>query len=504
METVTPPPLKGNRILLRGFHPEEETEVRQSLTQSGYQVVSSIVVADALVLGTGSASTAVEAARKARLPIAPWTEFRTRLDTAATSPTPAPKPSQHGAIEVQADSVRILDVRLRRVGSTSPLVPSAGQFGHLCFDDCFLRTARAVATGVGHGMPVAIEGDTAASKTTAILWLAHLLGQPVLRVNLHGQSDSGELVGRYVPAGSDGGDGICRAHGWQEGGAPEHRSVHEGAADSPDAVGRWNKCCPAAGTEPPRGAAWRFQEGAIPQAMRHGWWVVLDEMNLAEPQVLERLNPALEQPPSLVLTEGDGTVIGPGGSVPVAPGFQLFGTMNPADYSGRSVLSPAFRDRWLLWHHAEVPGEVGFAAMLRCLLFGEQPGIVFRGVQYCAPPTKPVYPALGAVPGIRDLVPRLALFHASLGHAAGMGGAAPALGRLRRERYVFTRRTLITCLELLNRARAEQPQMPFETQLQEAIEVAYLHRIRDGADRDAAMGLLRASSVCAVDAPAPG
>jgi MoxR-like ATPase len=504
MEAVTPPPLKGYRVLLRGFHPDEETEVRNSLNHYGYQVVSSIVVADALVLGTGSASAAIEAARKARLHIAPWTEFRTRMDKTTTSPTLAPKPAQRGAIEVQADSVRILDVALRRVGSTSPLVPSAGQFRHLCLDDCFLRTARAVATGVGRGFPVALEGDTAASKTTAVLWVAHLLGQPVLRINLHGQSDSGELIGRYVPASSDGEDGICCGHGCREGGASEHRRVHEGAAGNPEVVGRWNKCCPAVETEPPRGAAWRFQEGAIPQAMRHGWWVVLDEMNLAEPQVLERLNPVLEQPPSLVITEGDGTVIGPGGSVVVAPGFQLFGTMNPADYSGRSVLSPAFRDRWLLWHHAEVPGEVGFAAMLRCLLFGEQPEIVFRGVQYRTPPSKPVYPDLGAVPGIRELVPRLALFHASLGHAAGMGGAAPALGRLRRERYVFTRRTLITCLELLNSARAEQPQMPFETQLRDAIEVAYLHRIRDGADRDAAMGLLRASSLCDLDGPAPG
>ena len=62
-----------------------------------------------------------------------------------------------------------------------------------------MRNARAVALGVGHGLPVALEGDTAASKTTAILWLAHLLNQPVVRLNLHGQTDTGELVGRYVP-----------------------------------------------------------------------------------------------------------------------------------------------------------------------------------------------------------------------------------------------------------------------------------------------------------------
>ena len=66
--------------------------------------------------------------------------------------------------------------------------------------------------------------------------------------------------------------------------------------------------------------------------MRKGWWVLLDEVNLAEPQILERLNSVLEVEPTLILTEYDNSPIDP-----VHPGFRLFATMNPAEYAGRSA-----------------------------------------------------------------------------------------------------------------------------------------------------------------------
>ena len=338
--------------------------------------------------------------------------------------------------------------------------------------------------GTEHGLPVALEGDTAASKTTAILWLAHLLNQPVVRLNLHGQTDTGELVGRYVP-----GDGGGESTGGDE------PAFHHRILEPADGVSGWSKCSTAVLPEKQRSVAWRFNEGYIPQAMRHGWWVILDELNLAEPQVLERLNSAIEHPPSLVLNEGDGTMFGPSGTVKIHRKFHLFARMNPADYAGRSVLSPAFRDRWLLWHQAEVPGETEFGDMLRFLVLGEQPEFVFQGKTYSSPPGLPMYPALGAVPEIRQLLPPLALFHSSLCQASGMNGSAPVLGRLRRERYVFSRRTLLTCLQLANRTRSEDATAPFETQLREAVEIAYLGRIRDGADRKAAIGLLRAAGL---------
>ena len=35
--------------------------------------------------------------------------------------------------------------------------------------------------------------------------------------------------------------------------------------------------------------------------MKNGWWVLLDEVNLAEPQILERINSVLETDPGLAL-----------------------------------------------------------------------------------------------------------------------------------------------------------------------------------------------------------
>lgn len=479
-------PIKGLKVLLRGFDPQPEAAAKTLLEKHGYQVVTSITLAESVLVGTNNASMAIEAAKKLKLPVTPWAEFQSGLGGSlpVAETATACKPAAQPALEIGADYVRILDQVLPRTGAGGKLVPCADQFSHLCLDGGFMRNARAVALGVGHGLPVALEGDTAASKTTAILWLAHLLNQPVVRLNLHGQTDTGELVGRYVPG--DGGGGSTGG---------DEPAFHNRILEPADGVSGWSKCSTAVLPEKQRPVSWRFHEGYIPQAMRHGWWVILDELNLAEPQVLERLNSAIEQPPSLVLNEGDGTMFGPSGTVKIHRKFHLFATMNPADYAGRSVLSPAFRDRWLLWHQAEVPGETEFGDMLRFLVLGEQPEFVFQGKTYFSPPGQPTYPALGAVPEIRQLLPPLALFHSSLCQASGMNGSAPALGRLRRERYVFSRRTLLTCLQLANRARSEDATAPFETQLREAVEIAYLGRIRDGADRKAAIGLLRAAGL---------
>lgn len=484
-------PINGQRILLRGFSADLEVEAKAKLTRHGYQLATSIALADILLTGGSNASAAIEAAQKAGITILEWADFSLRLPAPATAdaPDPSADPASKPAVDVQEDFVRILDRALPRAKSNSRLVPAADEFRHLCHDATLLRNARAVALGARNGLPVALEGDTSASKTTSILWVAHLLGQPVVRLNLNGQTDTGELIGRYVPGGAGLAGSVRHT---MSGGLPCGAGRDAGSLEP---IRSWCKYRAAAVEEPAASPAWVFKEGCIPQAMRHGWWVILDEINLAEPQVLERLNSALDQPPSLVLSEADGTKFGSGGAVEVSPHFRLFATMNPAEYAGRSILSPAFRDRWLVWHQAESPGESAFAAMLRCLVFGEQPEISFQGARYQSLADEPAHPDLAHVPGIRELLPRLALFHASLCQASGMGGDAPSLGRLRRERYVFTRRSLLTCMKLLESAVAENPGTPLVRHLREAIEIAYIGRMRDGADRSAAIALLRAAGL---------
>jgi MoxR-like ATPase len=369
-------------------------------------------------------------------------------------------------------------------------VPATDLFTGLCFDEPFLRALRAVARGAALGFPTALEGPTAASKTTVVLWLGRLLGRSVTRLNLSGQTDTGELIGRFVPMlpGEDwelASLRACEAHL-----QPLTRELLR------QAEGReltWAERVLIRRAEAIETHQWRFQEGVIPQAMRHGHFVLVDEINLAEPQVLERLNPVLEDPASLLVSEGHHTRFGPGG-LPIHPDFRIFATLNPAEYSGRSVMSPAFRDRFTNWHNSEGPGEREYLAHLRLLVRGEQPEVRLEDGIYQAPASQPLYPQLAEAPGIEVLLERLARFHALLAAASVDGGnGQPGLGRSRRERYVFSRRGLLTCLRLWAQADGAS----VESRLGRALSI-YFERLAPG-DRKAARSIASAAGLPAED-----
>src|SRR5262249_10768012 len=206
-----------------------------------------------------------------------------------------------------------------------------------------------------------------------------LLRQPVVRLNLNGQTDTGELIGRFVPRDEDEEPATWDADGYQHqaGAAVRERSF---------------------GT-----ATWRWQGGLVVQALKQGWGVLLGGGDLAEPQILERLNSVLETEPSLVLTEHDNSAIGRGGEA-VHPHFRIFATMNPAEYAGRTVLSPAYRDRWRGYRFVPRPGESEYLAMLRLLVHGEQPGIGVQGRRYVGGKAAAPFASLANVLGDEILV----------------------------------------------------------------------------------------------------
>ena len=74
----------------------------------------------------------------------------------------------------------------------------------------------------------------------------------------------------------------------------------------------------------------RFEwvDGALTKAIEEGSWVVLDNANLCNPTVLDRLNPLLEPDGTLLLNEA-GSQDGSQRILTAHPNFRLFLTMDP-------------------------------------------------------------------------------------------------------------------------------------------------------------------------------
>lgn len=433
-------PMKGKKLHLHGFDAIQAQELREELEELGLNLVSLRISADLLVVPDGTTQPAGDGLRTKQVELSQLRRLLKPVQVTA----PLREVESRAVVEKIDGSVRILDVILDGRSHPGSHTPSAERFARVCLDTTFLEAARAVAKAVQFRTPCVLEGETAAAKTTAVLWVAHLLNQEVVRVNLNGQTDTGELVGRFVPD------------------------------DRPDSR-----------------SGWRFQEGIIPKAMRNGWWVILDEMNLAEPQVLERLNPVLEDPAGLVLTEGPGTVFGPNGEVEIHNDFQLFATLNPAEYSGRSTLSPAFRDRWTSWNWVNLPDEASLLQTLEYWAFGKHPEVAVAGQVWCGKATDAVLHGLADDPSSHELLANVARFHASIANASQPQGS---LGRNRREPFVFTRRTLWTAMVQANQQMLES-QGALSSHLSESLLRVYGQRLRESGEREALFQALKATGL---------
>ncbi len=143
---------------------------------------------------------------------------------------------------------------------------------------------------------ILLTGGTGVGKTTHITQLAGRIAQPLLRINFNGETRMSDLIGKI--------------------------QVQNGQT------------------------VWI--DGVLPMAMRKGYWLLLDELDFADPAVLSLLHPVLEDDPLLVLKENSGEIIKPHSN------FRLFATANSigamsdraASYSGTNQMNEAFLDRW--------------------------------------------------------------------------------------------------------------------------------------------------------------
>lgn len=150
---------------------------------------------------------------------------------------------------------------------------------------------RDIAAGIAANVaPVLLQGPTSVGKTTMIEYIAARTGHTCIRINNHEHTDVQEYIGSFVTTST---------------------------------------------------GQLEFKDGLLVEAIRNGYWIILDELNLAPTDVLEALNRLLDDNKELLIPE-TGEVVKP------SAGFFLFATQNPPGiYGGRKPLSRAFRNRFL-------------------------------------------------------------------------------------------------------------------------------------------------------------
>lgn len=212
--------------------------------------------------------------------------LRINFGSAADSQTP-----QH-IEQLDAETLKIGQATIKKNPEGGPFVPD--EDANLIEIPTTMKTLGKIAKCVEVDEPMLMVGPTAAGKTSMVRYMARLTNNNFRRFNLEHQTDVSEFIGGYIP---------------KPGGKP---------------------------------GEFVWKDGILVDAMKKGDWVVFDEINLAQPAILERINSLLDADRTITLTEKGNEV------VHAHPNFRVFATMNPAtaQYAGRKDLSLAMRNRF--------------------------------------------------------------------------------------------------------------------------------------------------------------
>jgi cobaltochelatase CobS len=189
-------------------------------------------------------------------------------------------------------SVRIGEIEVP-CGALGPLVPR--------INPAYLFSERFndIVEDIVENKRVMLIGHTGAGKTSLIEQVAARAQHGVVRSNMNGQTTVGDFVGFWTVKGGE--------------------------------------------------TLW--VDGVLPTAMREGLWLIVDEIDFAEPSILAALTAVLEPRGRLTLKEKGNEVVEP------HPAFRLFGTANAVGamsqfrhlYQGANLMNEAFLDRWRVY-----------------------------------------------------------------------------------------------------------------------------------------------------------
>ena len=142
-----------------------------------------------------------------------------------------------------------------------------------------------------------LAGESGTGKSEMIQKLADFYGQTLIRINFHQGVTESSLIGKYVVKNNE----------------------------------------------------TLFAYGLVPLAMKKGYWLLLDEIDYAEPEHTSVLQAVLEGKP-LVITSNEGEIVFPHQS------FRVFATGNTTgrgdstdSYHGTNFMNSAFLDRWTIF-----------------------------------------------------------------------------------------------------------------------------------------------------------
>lgn len=136
---------------------------------------------------------------------------------------------------------------------------------------------------------ILLEGESGTGKTSMIKVIAEERGKNLIRINLNGQVSVEDIIG--------------------------YKTVNNGCIS--------------------------FVEGALITAMKNGDWIVFDELNSANPEVLFTLQSLLDDDKFIVLKEWNNE------KVIAHPDFRFFATQNPpTNYAGTKELNGATLSRF--------------------------------------------------------------------------------------------------------------------------------------------------------------
>ena len=160
------------------------------------------------------------------------------------------------------------------------------------------RVKKALNVAAESNTPALLVGETGTGKTSLIRELAYKNNRKFSRFNMTGETTVDEFLGKYTLFNQD--------------------------------------------------TIW--QDGVLLQAMKEGWWLVVDEINMALPEVITLLHSLLDDDRFITVATHDGEI------VRCHKDFRFFATMNPTDeYAGTKELNKAFFSRFGIVEEVKFP-----------------------------------------------------------------------------------------------------------------------------------------------------